>query len=228
MTDSSALLARYHATLAALARAASDAGRASADVQLVAVSKTYPAEAIRVVLEAGQRVFGENYVQESMAKWPALKVDYPDAVLHMIGPLQSNKAREAVALFDCIQSVDRESLARELAKELRKELARTGRIPKLLVQVNIGEETQKAGILARDLESFLARMRDVHGLVVSGLMCIPPADLPPSPHFALLAKLADRHGLSELSMGMSSDFAEAIQLGATQVRVGSAIFGSRN
>lgn len=221
--EAATLLARYRDTVEALHRAARDVERDPGSVALVAVSKTYPAKAIRLVLDAGQRVFGENYVQEAMAKWPALRAEFPDVELHMIGPLQSNKAREAVALFDCIQSLDRDSLAKELAKEM----ARAGRSPKLLVQVNTGAEPQKGGVLPGDLPEFLARLRDVHGLTISGLMCIPPADQPPSPHFALLAKLAARHGLRELSMGMSADYAAAIQLGATMVRVGSAIFGAR-
>jgi pyridoxal phosphate enzyme (YggS family) len=217
------LIARYRAVLEQIARAARDYGRDPAGVQLVAVSKTYPGEAIAAVIGAGQRVFGENYVQEAKAKWPALKAAHPDTVLHMIGPLQSNKAREAVALFDVIETLDRDSLARELAKEI----ARQGRAPRLLVQVNTGEEPQKGGVAPHELAAFLDRLRDQHGLAVSGLMCIPPADQPPSPHFALLAKLAARHGLKELSMGMSADYAAAIQLGATQVRIGSAIFGPR-
>jgi PLP dependent protein len=218
-----ALLARLGDVRGGIARAARDVGRSPQSVTLVAVSKTYPTEAIRLVLDAGQRVFGENYVQEATGKWPALKADYPDAEVHMIGPLQSNKAGQAVALFDCIQSLDRESLAKELAREM----ARQGRTPKLIVQVNTGEEPQKGGVMPAEVDAFLARLRDVHKLAICGLMCIPPADQPPSPHFALLAKMAARNGLGELSMGMSADFAEAIQLGATQVRVGSAIFGAR-
>jgi PLP dependent protein len=187
------------------------------------VSKTFPAEAILPVLEAGQRVFGENYVQEAKAKWPALRERFPDAKVHMIGPLQSNKAGEAVRLFDCIQSLDRESLAKELAKEI----AKAGRAPDLVVQVNTGSEPQKGGVLPTEAEAFVTRCREVHGLAISGLMCIPPADQPPSPHFALLAKLASGLGLPLLSMGMSADYEAAIQLGATHVRVGSAIFGAR-
>jgi pyridoxal phosphate enzyme (YggS family) len=224
MQSQTGLAARYHAVLADIARAARDVGREPASVQLVAVSKTYPAEAIEKVIGEGQRVFGENYVQEAKEKWPALKARHPDTVLHMIGPLQSNKAREAVALFDCIETLDRESLAKELAKEI----ARQGRAPRLLVQVNTGDEPQKGGVVPSEVDAFLARLREVHGLEISGLMCIPPADQPPSPHFALLAKIAARHGLRELSMGMSADYAAAIQLGATQVRVGSAIFGARS
>jgi hypothetical protein len=206
-----------------IARRIADVGRAPGSVQLVAVSKTFPAEAILPVLEAGQRVFGENYVQEAKTKWPALRERFPDAEVHMIGPLQSNKAGEAVRLFDCIQSLDRESLAKELAKES----AKAGRAPKLLVQVNTGSEPQKGGVDPREAEAFVRRCREVHGLAIEGLMCIPPADQPPSPHFALLALLAKALGLSTLSMGMSADYEAAIQMGATHVRVGSAIFGAR-
>ncbi len=206
-----------------IARALADSGRPAGAAQLVCVSKTFPAEAVREALDAGQRVFGENYVQEAKAKWPALRADFADVELHMIGPLQSNKAREAVALFDVIHTLDRPSLAAALAAEAR----RGARMPRLFVQVNTGEEPQKAGIAPADLGAFLQACRDQHGLTVSGLMCIPPADQPPSPHFALLAKLAREHGLQGLSMGMSADFEQAIMLGATHVRVGSAIFGAR-
>jgi PLP dependent protein len=223
MADMISVLESYRAACAGVERAARDAGREPEAVSLIAVSKTKSAETIQPVLEAGHRVFGENYVQEAASKWPELKSAFPGTELHMIGPLQSNKAREAVALFDCIQSVDRDSLAKELAREA----ARQGRSPTLLVQVNIGEEPQKGGVLPTDLDGFLRSMRDVYQLPVAGLMCIPPADLPTSPFFALLAKMAQRNGLATLSMGMSADFAEAIQLGATQVRVGSAIFGAR-
>lgn len=214
---------RLEAIRASVTRAARDFGRKPESVTLVAVSKTKPAEQILEALEAGQRVFGENYVQEAKAKWPALKERFPEAELHMIGPLQSNKAREAVALFDVIQSLDRESLAKELAREI----SRAGRAPRLFVQVNTGEEPQKGGILPGDTDAFLARCREVHGLAIEGLMCIPPADEPPSPHFGLLAKIAARNGLKGLSMGMSADYEAAIQLGATHVRVCSAIFGER-
>lgn len=206
-----------------IARALADSGRPAGAAQLVCVSKTFPAEAVRVALEAGQRVFGENYVQEAKAKWPALRAEFPDVELHMIGPLQSNKAREAVALFDVIHSLDRPSLAAALAAEARRGAA----MPRLLVQVNTGEEPQKAGIAPAHLAGFLAECREIHGLAIAGLMCIPPADEPPSPHFALLAKLAAASGLSLVSMGMSADFEQAIMLGATHVRVGSAIFGAR-
>ncbi|MGO4524522.1 YggS family pyridoxal phosphate-dependent enzyme [Microvirga sp. 2MCAF35] len=204
-------------------RAASDYGRDPAAITLVAVSKTFPAEAIAPVLAAGQRVFGENYVQEAKAKWPSLREHYPDVELHMIGPLQSNKAKEAVELFDVIHTLDRPSLAEALAKEIAKQ----GRKPRLLVQVNTGEEPQKGGVIPTEVDAFLEACRDRYGLEIEGLMCIPPAEDPPSPHFALLNTIAKRHGLNWLSMGMSADFDAAIQLGATHVRVGSAIFGSR-
>jgi len=171
----------------------------------------------------GQRVFGENRVQEAEEKFPALKADYPDLELHLIGPLQTNKAREAVALFDVIESVDREKLAATLAKEM----ARTGKRPDCFIQVNTGEEPQKAGILPAELDAFVAACRDTHKLPVVGLMCIPPVDEEPALHFALLAKMAARHGLAKVSMGMSADYETAVKLGATHVRVGSALFGAR-
>ncbi|PTM40439.1 YggS family pyridoxal phosphate-dependent enzyme [Bosea sp. 124] len=214
---------RWTETRAAIARAARDFEREPDSVTLIAVSKTVPAEAILPVLEAGQRVFGENYVQEAKAKWPALKQRFPDAQVHMIGPLQSNKAKEAVELFDAIHSLDRESLAKELAREI----GRSGRSPALFVQVNTGDEPQKGGVSPGEIDAFLDLCRVHHGLAIEGLMCIPPAADPPSPHFALLAKIAARHGLRGLSMGMSADYEAAIQLGATHVRVGSAIFGAR-
>ena len=207
---------------AGIARAASDYDRDPASITLVAVSKLFPAEEIAPVLAAGQRVFGENYVQEANAKWPALRERYPDVELHLIGPLQSNKAKEAVALFDVIESLDRPSLAEALAKEIAKQ----GKAPRLLVQVNTGEEPQKGGVLPADLDAFLDLCR-TRNLVIEGLMCIPPAEDPPSPHFALLNSMAAKHGLRTLSMGMSADYDPAIQLGATHVRVGSAIFGTR-
>lgn len=215
--------ARFSEVKALVARAARDNDRDPASVTLVAVSKTYGADHIRPVLEAGHRVFGENYVQEAKEKWPALRDAYPDAILHMIGPLQSNKARDAVALFDVIETLDRDSLARELAREI----ARQGRRPTLLVQVNTGEEPQKGGVLPAQVDGFLAACRERHGLAIKGLMCIPPAQQPPSPHFAFLAGIAARHKLHMLSMGMSADYPAAIQLGATHVRIGSAIFGAR-
>jgi pyridoxal phosphate enzyme (YggS family) len=208
---------------ASIRRAASDYGRDPSSITLVAVSKTFPAEAIEPVLAAGQRVFGENYVQEAKGKWPALRERYSDVELHMIGPLQSNKAKEAVELFDVIHTLDRPSLAEALAKEI----ARQGKRPRLLVQVNTGEEPQKGGVIPTEVDAFLEACRSQYGLEVDGLMCIPPAEDPPSPHFALLNTIAKRHGLKWLSMGMSADFDTAIQLGATHVRVGSAIFGSR-
>lgn len=207
----------------AIARAERDFAREPGAVQLVAVSKTVPAEGILPALEAGQRMFGENYVQESMAKWPALRERFPDVELHLVGPLQSNKAREAVALFDVIHSLDRPSLAKELAKEID----RTGRRPRLLVQVNTGDEPQKGGVSPGGADAFLAACRGSYGLPVEGLMCIPPPEDLPSPHFGLLGQVARRNGLELLSMGMSADFEPAIQLGATHVRIGTAIFGAR-
>lgn len=199
------------------------AKRASGSATLVAVSKTFDADHIRPVIEAGQRVFGENRVQEALGKWPALKADFPDLELHLIGPLQSNKAKEAVALFDVIETVDREKIAAELAKEIRRQ----GRAPRLYVQVNTGSEPQKAGIEPTEAVAFVKRCRDVHGLAIEGLMCIPPADENPGPHFALLEKLAREASVGKLSMGMSGDYQTAVAFGATSVRVGSAIFGSR-
>ena len=214
---------RWQEVKAAIARAARDVGRDPAAVTLVAVSKTFPAEAIEPVLAAGQRAFGENYVQEAKAKWPALRERHPGVELHLIGPLQSKKAKDAVGLFDAIHTLDRPSLAEALAREI----ARQGCSPRLLVQVNTGEEPQKGGIAPLEADAFLAACQERWGLSVEGLMCIPPAEDPPSPHFALLNTLARRNGLKTLSMGMSADFEAAIQLGATHVRVGSAIFGSR-
>ena len=206
-----------------IARACKDARRDRASVTLIAVSKTFAAESIVPVIAAGQRVFGENRVQEAKAKWPGLMSTYPDLVLHLIGPLQSNKAREAVALFDAIHSVDRPSICEALAKEIDSQK----RTPELFVQLNTGEEPQKAGVAPADADGFIASCRDKYGLKISGLMCIPPVDEAPAPHFALTAKIAARNGLTGLSMGMSADFATAIQFGATHVRVGSAIFGHR-
>lgn len=217
-----AIQAAIGAVRARIADAARAAGRDPASVTLVAVSKTFGADAVQAALDAGQRVFGENRVQEAAAKFPALKASHPDLELHLIGPLQTNKAREAVALFDVIESVDREKLARELAKEM----ARAGRRPRLYVQVNIGEEPQKAGVAPGELDALLEACRGL-GLAIEGLMCIPPADQPPAPFFARLRELAARHALPVASMGMSGDYAEAIAQGATHVRVGSAIFGVR-
>jgi PLP dependent protein len=223
MDDSADSVARLQSVRGAIARAARDFGRDPASITLVAVSKTFPAEAVEPVLAAGQRVFGENYVQEAKAKWGPLRERYPDVELHLIGPLQSNKARDAVRLFDAIHTLDRPSLAEALAKEM----AKAERRPRLLVQVNTGEEPQKGGVMPADADAFIAACRERWGLTLDGLMCIPPADEPPSPHFALLNKIAARNGLKTLSMGMSADFEAAIQLGATHVRVGSAIFGGR-
>jgi PLP dependent protein len=208
---------------ASIAAAAKEANRQPDDVTLIAVSKTFAAEAIRPALEAGHRVFGENRVQEAQAKWPQLRAAYPDVELHLIGQLQSNKAREAVQIFDAIHSVDRPSLCAALASEIRKQ----GRSPQLFVQVNTGEEPQKGGVAAVELQAFLRACGEDHGLVISGLMCIPPEADMPAPHFALLAKLARDVGLDGLSMGMSGDFETAVSLGATHVRVGSRIFGAR-
>jgi PLP dependent protein len=218
-----AVLQRLGAVREAIRKAEEAADRPDGSVHLVAVSKTFGAEDIAPVLEAGQRVFGENRVQEAMGKWPGLRERFPGVELHLIGPLQTNKVREAVALFDVIETLDRESLAVTLAAER----AKRGKIARLLVQVNTGEEPQKGGIAPLDADAFIAACRDRWELPVEGLMCIPPADEPPSPHFALLATIASRNGLSVLSMGMSADFEAAIQLGATYVRVGSAIFGHR-
>jgi PLP dependent protein len=206
-----------------IAVAEQEALRETGDVTLVAVSKTFSADEIRPVIEAGQRVFGENRVQEAQAKWPALKAAFPHLELHLIGPLQSNKAREAVALFDVIETVDREKIAAALAAEMKKQ----GKAPRLYVQVNTGSEPQKAGIEPREALAFVKRCRDVHGLAIEGLMCIPPAEENPGPHFALLEKLSLEVGADKLSMGMSGDYELAVRFGASSVRVGSAIFGSR-
>jgi PLP dependent protein len=204
-------------------RAARGVDRAPTDVTLIAVSKTFEVDDIRPVIAAGQRVFGENRVQEAKAKWPLLRAETPDVELHLIGPLQSNKAREAVQLFDAIHTIDRDKIAAEVAKEMRRE----GRALSLYIQVNTGLEPQKAGIDPREAVDFVARCRSEHGLAPVGLMCIPPAEENPGPHFALLAKLADTCGVTQLSMGMSADFETAIAMGATHVRVGSALFGHR-
>ncbi len=204
-------------------RACREAKRDPATVTLVAVSKTFAADAIEPIIAAGQKVFGENRVQEAKAKWPALLERTPGLELHMIGPLQSNKAKEAVALFHAIHSVDRPSLCEALAKEI----ARQNRRPLLFAEINTGAEAQKAGVLPEDADAFLRACREDYALEISGLMCIPPIDGAPAPHFALTAKIAQRNGLKLLSMGMSADFAIAVQFGATHVRVGSAIFGQR-
>lgn len=206
----------------AMARAGKLAGRDPADCELIAISKTRDAGAIQPLIDAGQRIFGENRVQEAQRKWPALQADNPDIELHLVGQLQSNKAEEAVALFDAIHAVDRPSLIKALAKAL----AKTDRRPVLFIQVNIGEEEQKGGCAIADLPVLLERA-DAAGLEIAGLMCIPPNGLEPAPYFALLAKLAGDHGLPRLSMGMSSDYETAIKCGATHVRVGTALFGPR-
>ena len=214
---------RLAAVAASVARAARDVGRAPETVSLVAVSKTHAAEVIAPALAAGHRVFGENRVQESKAKWPELRERFAGVELHLIGPLQSNKAREAVELFDVIETVDRPKIAEALAAEI----ARAGKPMKLFVEINTGAEPQKAGILPGDADVFLKHCRESLGLEVAGLMCIPPAEEQASPHFALLAKIAAANGVPGLSMGMSADFELGIQLGATHVRVGTAIFGAR-
>lgn len=204
-------------------KAETAANRPSKAVSLVAVSKVQPWAAVEPVLKAGHRVFGENRVQEAQSRWMPVRSDYPDLSLHLIGPLQSNKAAEAVAMFDVIETLDREKIARAIAEEIQKQ----GRAPRLYIQVNTGEEPQKAGIAPAELEAFMALVRGPYGLEPEGLMCIPPFDQVPAPHFALLAKLAGRVGVDKLSMGMSSDYEIAIAYGATSVRVGSALFGSR-
>ena len=211
------------ATLARIDAARKTALAPAPETRLIVVSKTHAAEHIRPVLEAGHRIYGENRVQEAKAKWPPLKTEFPGVELHLIGPLQSNKAREAIELFDVIHSLDRP----KLAQALRTEIDRMGRAPACFVQVNTGEEPQKAGVVPQDAPAFIALCREELKLRVEGLMCIPPADEPPAPHFALLAKLARSEGLRYLSMGMSADFEIAIRFGATHVRVGTAIFGER-
>jgi pyridoxal phosphate enzyme (YggS family) len=215
--------AGIEAVRAEIARACRDAGREADSVTLVAVAKTYGPDAVEPVIGAGQRIFGENRVQEAKEKWPPLRARHGGLELHLVGPLQSNKARDAVALFDAIHSVDRDSLAAALAKEI----ARQGRRPLLFAEVNIGAEPQKAGVAPQEMDAFLAACRDRHGLAISGLMCIPPEGEAPAPYFALTAKIAWRNGLKLLSMGMSADFPTAIAFGATHIRVGTAIFGAR-
>lgn len=207
-----------------IAEACVEAGREEDAVTLIAVSKTFPPEAIEPVIAAGQRIFGENRVQEAKAKWPTLRERYGDLELHLIGSLQSNKAKDAVALFDAIHAVDRQSIAEALAKEIQKQ----GRQPRLFVEINTGAEPQKAGVLPEAADQFLRDCRETYGLRIDGLMCIPPAEEAPAPHFALTAKIAKRNGLSLLSMGMSADFQVAVAFGATHVRVGTAIFGGRS
>ena len=207
-----------------IARACADARRDPASVTLVAISKTFGAKAIEPVIAAGQRVFGENRVQEAKAKWPPLKERHGGIELHLVGALQSNKAKDAVALFDAIHSLDRPSLAEALAKEISKQ----GRRPTLFVEINTGGEPQKSGVLPEETDAFVKACRERYGLQIAGLMCLPPADEPPAPHFALTAKIARRNNLALLSMGMSADFPIAIAFGATHVRVGTAIFGERS
>jgi hypothetical protein len=214
---------RLEVVLGRLSAAATAAGRSSGDVRLIAVSKTILPEGIEPLILAGQRSFGENRVQEAKAKFPELKERYPGLELHLIGPLQTNKTRDAVALFDAIHSLDRPKLAQALAKEMDRQ----GRRLELFVQVNTGEEEQKAGILPNGLDQFVALCRDELGLAIAGLMCIPPVEEEPALHFALLAKLAARHGLQRLSMGMSADYEVAVRFGATDVRIGTALFGAR-
>jgi len=206
-----------------VAQATADAGRDAGSVGLVAVSKTHPGVVAGAAIGAGHRLFGENRVQEALDKWPDLKQEFPDVKLHLIGPLQRNKVRPAMALFDAIETVDRPSLARALANEME----RSGSRPDFYIQINTGEEAQKAGVVPADADAFIAACRDDYGLGPRGLMCIPPMDEEPSLHFALLGEIAHRNGLQRLSMGMSADFETAIRFGATLVRVGTAIFGSR-
>ncbi|MFC3674404.1 YggS family pyridoxal phosphate-dependent enzyme [Ferrovibrio xuzhouensis] len=222
--EASAIAASLAAIHARIAEAAATVPRDPAGVTLVAVAKTFPAEAVAAALAAGQRQFGENRVQEGMAKYPSFRAQYPDLVLHLIGPLQTNKVKQAVAHFDVIHTLDRPKLAEELAREFEK----SGRRLPCFVQVNTGEEDQKAGCSPAEADAFIALCRDDLKLPVAGLMCIPPADEEPAPHFALLNKIAKRNGLGQLSMGMSGDFETAVMLGATHVRVGSAIFGGRS
>lgn len=219
MTD----IARNLADIRARIVAAASPERDPSGVTLVAVAKTYGTDAVRAALAAGQRVFGENRVQEAQAKYPPLRGEFPDLELHLIGPLQTNKVKEAVALFDVIETVDRPKLATALVAET----GRTGKRPRFFLQINTGREAQKAGIVPEAADAMIAEIRDRIGLPVAGLMCIPPLDADPIPHFTMLRELAGRHGLVSLSMGMSSDFETAIRQGATHVRVGTAIFGAR-
>ena len=214
---------RLAAITAQIAQICKQTGRDRAQVELIAVSKTYGVDDIRPLLAAGHRVFGENRVQEAQGKWPALKADFPGIALHLIGPLQSNKAKEAVALFDCIQTIDRMKIAEAIATEMAKQ----HKILELFVQVNTGEEPQKAGIMPKDATAFVAHCQQALGLVISGLMCIPPVEEEAAVHFALLGNIARQLKIPRLSMGMSSDFDSAIEFGATHVRIGSAIFGNR-
>jgi pyridoxal phosphate enzyme (YggS family) len=214
---------KFAAVRARIAEAAAAVGRDAGEVTLVAVAKLQPADRVTAALSAGHRVFGENRIQEAKAKWPPLKASFPDIVLHLVGPLQTNKVRDAVALFDVIETVDRPKLARALAAEM----ARSGRRPRCLVEVNTGAEPQKAGVLPEQADAFIEACGKEFGLPIAGLMCIPPMDEEPSLHFALLREIAKRHGLRELSMGMSEDFEIAVRFGATEVRLGTAVFGPR-
>jgi PLP dependent protein len=216
-------MARLRSVKEAIAEACRGARREPSSVTLIAVSKTFGAEMIAPVIAAGHRAFGENRVQEAKAKWPPLIEKCPGLALHLVGPLQSNKAKDAVSLFDAIHSIDRPSLCAALAKEIDRQ----ARQPQLFVQINTGAEVQKSGILPEEADGFVRSCRETYGLTICGLMCIPPVDEPPAPHFALTAKIAARNGLALLSMGMSADFELAIRFGATHVRVGSAIFGAR-
>lgn len=218
-----AIAANLRAVSARIEAAARGAGRPAGAVMLVAVSKTQPQSAVRTALAAGQRIFGENRVQEALEKFPGLRNEFPDLALHLIGPLQTNKVRDAVEYFDVIETVDRPRLAEALAREME----RTGKRPQCLIEVNTGEEEQKAGVLPADADAFIADCRDRLGLPIEGLMCIPPHDEEPSLHFALLRETARRHNLPVLSMGMSADFETAVRFGATHVRVGTAVFGAR-
>ena len=223
MTSAETINENLSAIVARLGAARKAAIKPAASTTLVAVTKTHDRDVIEPALIAGHRVFGENRVQEAQAKWPGLRAEYSDIELHLIGPLQSNKARDAVALFDVIHSVDRPSICQALAKEIDSQKRR----PELFVQLNTGEEPQKAGVAPGEADDFIAGCREKYGLSISGLMCIPPVNQAPAPHFALTAKIAERNGLKNLSMGMSADFPIAIQFGATHIRVGSAIFGAR-
>ncbi len=222
-SDMPSVAARLAAVRARIAEAARAAGRTPAEVTLVAVGKTHPVERIEEAIAAGHRVFGENRVQEALSKYPELKAGHPDLKLHLIGPLQTNKTRDAVRLFDVIETLDRPKLARSLAREMERE----GRRPVCYVQVNTGEEPQKAGVALGEADALIAVARDELGLPVEGLMCIPPMDEEPALHFALLREIAERNGLAALSMGMTADFETAIRLGATHVRIGTAVFGER-
>lgn len=222
MSDAAAL--RLKEVKENIGKAEADVERPNGSVTLIAVSKTFEASDIKPVLEAGQRVFGENRVQEAMGKWPGLREEFDGVELHLIGPLQSNKAKEAIQTFDVIHTVDRD----KIAKALKVEMDKQGKAPKLFIQVNTGEEDQKAGIPPKEADAFIAKCRDEYGLEIEGLMCIPPVDEAPGMHFALLEKIAKRNGLEKLSMGMSSDYPIAVQHGATHVRVGSAVFGARD